>query len=219
MSAPAAAPQAFVPRRAPGSRGKLVFVVVVALVLIGLTAWWLHQRLTRIYVDDARIDGEVVTIASRVSGWITELPVSEGDVVRRDALLVAIDDREARAQRKATTDHHAHLVVHGVLHACGHDLQLVLSCTRDIQQRPAAILLDIGDARVRLHGSHHHLDAARGHHLPLVLSRIRDVAQRRAAILLDIGDVWTSATHSALRLLAPGSWRARTARCGSWLLL
>jgi len=29
--------------------------------------------------------------------------------------------REARAQRKAPTAHLAHLIIHGVLHACGHD--------------------------------------------------------------------------------------------------
>ena len=40
---------------------------------------------SRINIDNdralgqVRIDGEVVTISSRVSGWITELPVIEGD--------------------------------------------------------------------------------------------------------------------------------------------
>ncbi len=86
------------PVAAPGRR-KAITIGVIGLVMIVLTAFWLHRRLTHIYIDDARVDGEVVTISSRVAGWITELPSGEGDEVRKGQLLVAIDDRDARAQR------------------------------------------------------------------------------------------------------------------------
>ena len=36
-------------------------------------------------------------------------------------LCAAVVEREARAQGKAPGDHYAHLVVHGVLHALGHE--------------------------------------------------------------------------------------------------
>ena len=54
-----------------------------ALLLVVWGAHWLVRPLDHIHLDDARIDGEVVTISSRVSGWITELPVIEGDVVKK----------------------------------------------------------------------------------------------------------------------------------------
>ena len=49
------------------------------------------------------------------------------DSVNADIVLCApVVEKEARQQRKAPHDHYAHMVVHGVLHACGfehdHDL-------------------------------------------------------------------------------------------------
>src|SRR5215216_3663929 len=75
---------------------------LVALAALGLAIWaanWAIQRWTHIYVDDARIDGEVVTIASRVSGWITDLPVIEGDEVKAGQVIARIDNRDAMLQR------------------------------------------------------------------------------------------------------------------------
>ncbi len=37
------------------------------------------------------------------------------------AICAAVVRLEARAQKKTVTDHHAHMVVHGVLHAAGFD--------------------------------------------------------------------------------------------------
>jgi membrane fusion protein (multidrug efflux system) len=51
-------------------------------------------------VDDARVDGEVVTISSRVSGWITEMPVIQGEEVKKGQLLAQIDDRDSRLQKE-----------------------------------------------------------------------------------------------------------------------
>ena len=81
------------------ARAKTAVILVIAAVLLAAGAWWVHKRWTHIYVDDARVDGEVITISSRVSGYITDLPAGEGDAVSKGQLLVAIDDREARAQR------------------------------------------------------------------------------------------------------------------------
>ena len=89
------------PRRKP-LRGspKLWLIAVLAIGLIAWAASWVHHRWTHVYVDDARIDGEVVTIASRVSGWITELPVIEGDEVKKGQLIARVDDRDSQLQRQ-----------------------------------------------------------------------------------------------------------------------
>ncbi|MCI3952401.1 MAG: secretion protein HlyD, partial [Burkholderiales bacterium] len=73
---------------------------VVAVMLAVWGGHWLYQRWTHIYIDDARIDGEVITISSRVSGWITELPVIEGDVVKKGQLLAQVDDRDSQLKRE-----------------------------------------------------------------------------------------------------------------------
>jgi len=87
-------------RVAANGRGKLWAVGVVALLLAAWGGYWLYQRWLHVYIDDARIDGAVITISSRVSGWITELPVIEGDEVKKGQLLAQVDDRDSRLQRE-----------------------------------------------------------------------------------------------------------------------
>src|SRR5688572_26648553 len=79
--------------------GKHWVLGILALVLLAWAAHWLYYRWTHVYLDDARIDGEVVTVSSRVSGWITELPVIEGDRVKKGQLLAQIDARDMILQR------------------------------------------------------------------------------------------------------------------------
>ena len=78
---------------------KTWLIILVGLVLLAYGANWLHFRFTHLQLDDARVDGEVITIASRVSGWVTALPAVEGDEVKKGQVLVAVDDRDSRAQR------------------------------------------------------------------------------------------------------------------------
>ncbi|HYC44334.1 MAG TPA: HlyD family secretion protein [Burkholderiales bacterium] len=82
------------------SRAKAWLIGLAVLAMIAYAASWVVHRWTHIYVDDARIDGEVVTISSRVSGWIAELPVIEGDEVKKDQVIARIDDRDSRLQRE-----------------------------------------------------------------------------------------------------------------------
>ena len=83
-----------------GGQKKAWILIVVALVLVAWAGNWIFHRYTHLYIDDARIDGEVITISSRVSGWITELPVMEGDAVKKGQLLARVDDRDAVLQRE-----------------------------------------------------------------------------------------------------------------------
>jgi len=80
--------------------GKSWLLGAAALLLTAWGAHWLYNRWTHLYLDDARIDGEVVSISSRVSGWITDLPVIEGDRVKKGQLLVRIDARDMVLQRE-----------------------------------------------------------------------------------------------------------------------
>jgi membrane fusion protein (multidrug efflux system) len=97
------APQRGMTARAHGSvsgRGKIVLMGTAALLLAVSGTHWVYKRWTHVYLDDARIDGKVVTISSRVSGWITELPVIEGDAVKKGQLLARVDERDSVLQRE-----------------------------------------------------------------------------------------------------------------------
>lgn len=48
-------------------------------------------------------------------------PGEDGRAIADIVVCMPVVLREARAQRKAPLAHLAHLVIHGVLHACGHD--------------------------------------------------------------------------------------------------
>jgi membrane fusion protein (multidrug efflux system) len=92
--------------RAPSSqtrrtgRGKLILVLIAAVALLVWAGQWLYYRYTHVYTDDARIDGEVVTISSRTAGWLTEMNVIEGDTVSKDQVLARVDARDSLLQRE-----------------------------------------------------------------------------------------------------------------------
>jgi len=79
------------------SRLKLQHVAAAILIVVG-GAWGtteIHERLTHVYEYDARISGEMITVSSRVSGWVTEIPVTEGQALRNGDVLAKIDSRES----------------------------------------------------------------------------------------------------------------------------
>ena len=77
-------------------RARLLALVVSAGVAMVVLGNWIHERFTHVYVDDARISADVISISSRVSGWVIELRAAEGDAIRTGDALVTIDDRDSR---------------------------------------------------------------------------------------------------------------------------
>lgn len=82
-------------RRIPSGSNLLVIALTVAAALWGL--WWLYDRLSNVYVLDARISSDMLLLSSQVSGWVVEVPVGESQRVAAGEVLVRIDDRRARA--------------------------------------------------------------------------------------------------------------------------
>lgn len=71
-------------------------LVAVAATLLGALGLWVKDRFSHVYIDDARITADVISVSSRVSGWVTKIYVSEGQMVAAGDLLAAIDDRDAK---------------------------------------------------------------------------------------------------------------------------
>jgi len=81
------------------SRRKKIMLLVGLVVFIAVLACfinWLSWRFAHVTENDAQIRGEVVTMASRVDGWLVVRPVIDGDRVKKGQILAQIDDRDAR---------------------------------------------------------------------------------------------------------------------------
>ncbi|MFN4088358.1 MAG: HlyD family secretion protein [Alphaproteobacteria bacterium] len=105
-----AAPPPPAPRQRVGLlRPRNLIVAAIALIALVFGAIEVHQRLTHVYEYDARVTAEMVTVSSRVAGWITELPVTEGQAVPRGGVIAQIDGRVAELHLQALEAERARL--------------------------------------------------------------------------------------------------------------
>ena len=89
---------------APGQLLRLIgFGVLLVVVAASVTAGccWLIHRLGHVDENDARTAGEVITIASRLDGWLITRPVMEGDRVLKGDVLGELDARDAKLRLTA----------------------------------------------------------------------------------------------------------------------
>ena len=89
------APRRIRPKRRILQAKRSVLLVAAGALILFAGGWWLVQQFTHVYVNDARIAADMLVISSRVPGWITELPVSEGNSEPKGTQLVTIDSRDS----------------------------------------------------------------------------------------------------------------------------
>jgi membrane fusion protein (multidrug efflux system) len=79
---------------------KRILIPLAMLVVVAAVAVFYWYSFLRGYVstDDAYIDGDAVTISSKVLGRIVNLNAAEGDSVYAGELLVQLDDSDLRAE-------------------------------------------------------------------------------------------------------------------------
>jgi membrane fusion protein (multidrug efflux system) len=81
---------------ASGNKRRVVLALVALLALLGIF-WgmkqWLYGRAHE-STDNAQVDGHLVPVLAKVSGYVTAVNVAENDRVRQDSILVRIDERE-----------------------------------------------------------------------------------------------------------------------------
>jgi membrane fusion protein (multidrug efflux system) len=82
---------------------KLKKVFIPAILLIaGLAGfwYWYQIQLSHISTDDAYVDGNRVSISSKILGRITQLYVDEGDSVKQGDMIAVLDSSNIYAQKK-----------------------------------------------------------------------------------------------------------------------
>ena len=85
------------PRRPKRRRGFGLIISILVVLAAGYFGFQEFQaRMTHVFEQDARIAGNLITVSSRVSGWVTDLQVRESQDVGKGEVLVSIDDRESR---------------------------------------------------------------------------------------------------------------------------
>jgi membrane fusion protein (multidrug efflux system) len=84
-------------RRRPGKKPLIVLAAVVVLLAVVALVWWFMTR-NEESTDDAYTDGNAITIAPKVSGYVTKLDIDDNVYVHKGQLMVQIDPRDYRAQ-------------------------------------------------------------------------------------------------------------------------
>ena len=83
-------------RKRPGKKPLIILGIVVVIMVIGAIIWWFMTRNLET-TDDAFIEGDAVTVAPKVAGYVTELRVKDNQRVKKGDLLFRIDPRPYQA--------------------------------------------------------------------------------------------------------------------------
>ncbi|HSD64150.1 MAG TPA: HlyD family secretion protein [Ignavibacteriaceae bacterium] len=79
---------------------KRVWIPLLVIVIAILAVWyWYQGQIGFVSTDDAYIDGDKLSLASKMLGRITSLYADEGNNVRKGELLVRLDSTDLMAQR------------------------------------------------------------------------------------------------------------------------
>jgi membrane fusion protein (multidrug efflux system) len=85
----------------PRSKKPLIILgaVVVVAAIVAFFIWFAHRN--QVATDDAYTDGNVITMAPKVSGYVVELLINDNSRVRRGDLLLRIEPQDFRTAQAA----------------------------------------------------------------------------------------------------------------------
>ena len=75
-------------------RNRLILALALAAGVV--FAWWLYQRWTHVYTEDARVATHMIEVSTRAAGQVETFAVGQGSRLEPGALIAQIDDRAAR---------------------------------------------------------------------------------------------------------------------------
>jgi membrane fusion protein, multidrug efflux system len=84
-------------KKGPGKKPLIILAIIVILLIIAAFFWWFATR-NEVSTDDAYTDGDAVTIAPKVSGYVVVMNLGDNKFVHKGDLLIKIDPRDYQAQ-------------------------------------------------------------------------------------------------------------------------
>ncbi|MGD1015197.1 MAG: HlyD family secretion protein [Roseiarcus sp.] len=90
-----AVPPPTTPAAARPRRVRVFGALALSAIALAGGAAWAYARWAHVTENDARVRADMITIASRVDGWLTARPVTDGEKIHSGELLAVIDQREA----------------------------------------------------------------------------------------------------------------------------
>jgi membrane fusion protein, multidrug efflux system len=80
----------------PKPRSKWPFIVAgtVMAIFVGVVLWMIFRPRADVWTDDAYVMVHYASIAPRISGQVTDVPVDDNQLVKAGQLLVALDPRD-----------------------------------------------------------------------------------------------------------------------------
>src|SRR5579859_4750512 len=81
----------------PSSKSRM-YITAAVIVLVVVAGLALFLTRGEVSTDDAQIDGHLVPVAPKVSGYISQLLVDDNQVVRKGQVIARIDPRDLQAE-------------------------------------------------------------------------------------------------------------------------
>jgi membrane fusion protein (multidrug efflux system) len=90
-------PESQEPQEGLGVKHRLRKVAMVILPVVLLGGFWMwFQTRNQVSTEDAQVDGHMVSVASRVPGYVNALLVQDNEHVKAGQVLVRLDDQDYR---------------------------------------------------------------------------------------------------------------------------
>src|SRR5215831_9154826 len=99
-------PAPVLPKTAPARRGPKPIVVIALGLVVALAVgfggwqWWFARN--HVSTDDAQVEGHIVPVLPKVSGYVAQVRIEENQPVHQGDVLVVLDDRDYKAKLEQT---------------------------------------------------------------------------------------------------------------------
>ena len=158
------------PKPSKKIKARLLLLAVFAVIvgLLGYQWWWGRSHVSS---DNAQIEGHIVPLAARVSGYVIDVPVTDNQKVKEADLLVELDPRDFQARvALADADYQEALAAAGKEGQPG----VALAQIGAAQANAAAALSQTSTIEAQIREARANVDKARRD-----LVRARDLAQQK----------------------------------------